>query len=326
MKVAGDGWTILQLVAQLDFDREQITMLKDAVEGLHASRLQDAADTLALTKRFDKRDFLDVDLKTNIQGVYNELKGDIGRAGLVQARVDVIESELTRMREFVMNIEAREVKMAQYLERLDGDRPAEGQSIKEHFRAMYVDLETTKSHFAQSVASAEDVKMHLTTHVADTAAKFERLVSMQNDMQACVSSNSRSAGFVGASLDAGFNGHQAARLEDLTQTASNLVQDVNVLKAAHNQWNGNCHCTHVDSNTTRLDLLELVLKSSRSGGTTVPNFCGAYGTAPTGIAPIMQPPGSGVRGAMGVHADEPAGEIPPKCCSTAAGGNGVCHC
>ena len=173
VKVAGDGWTILQLVAQLDFDREQITMLKDAVEGLHASRLQDAADTLALTKRFDKRDFLDVDLKTNIQGVYNELKGDIGRAGLVQARVDVIESEITKMREFVANIETREVKMAQYLEKLDGDRPAEGQSIKEHFRAMYVDLETTKSHFAQSVASAEDVKMHLTSHVADTAAKFE---------------------------------------------------------------------------------------------------------------------------------------------------------
>ena len=40
----------------------------------------------------------------------------------------------------------------------------------------------------------------------------------------------------------------------------------------------------------------------------------------------MQPPTSGVRGAMGVHADEPAGEIPPKCCSTAEGGNGICHC
>ncbi len=231
-------------------------MLKDAVEGLRASRLQDAAHTLALTKRFGKRDFQDVDLKQHIQGVYNELKSDIGRAGLVQARVDVIETELTKMREFVTDVEKREVKMAQYLEKLDSGRPAGRQSIMQSFRAMYVDLETTKSHFAQSVASAEDVKMHLTTHVADTAAKFERLVSMQNDMQACVSSNSRSAGFVGASLDAGFNGHQAARLEDLTQTASNLVQDVNVLKAAHNQWNGNCHCTHVDQLDGRVAVLE----------------------------------------------------------------------
>ena len=108
VKVADDGWTILQLVAQLDFDREQITMLKDAVEGLHASRLQDAADTLALAKRFDKRDvadnkrdFADADVKQKVQGVYDELKGDIGCAGLVQARVDVIETEITKMREFV---------------------------------------------------------------------------------------------------------------------------------------------------------------------------------------------------------------------------------
>ena len=92
VKVADDQWTILQIVAQLDIDREQIAMLKEAVESLHTSRVQDSADHLALAKRLDQRDFQytleNVDLKKKVQDVYDLLKGDVSQSGLVQIRVD----------------------------------------------------------------------------------------------------------------------------------------------------------------------------------------------------------------------------------------------
>jgi len=43
---AGDEWTIATIVRQLEIDRAQIALLKDTVENLNASRLQDAADLL----------------------------------------------------------------------------------------------------------------------------------------------------------------------------------------------------------------------------------------------------------------------------------------
>ena len=104
----------------------------------------------------------------------------------------------------------------------------------------------------------------------------------------------------------------------MSQSVSNLVQDVNCLKAAHNTWNGKCHCEHVESNTVRLANVEFSPKSSnRDNGKGAPAFCGAYGTALAGDAPLMQPPGFGVRGAIGVRADEPAGGT-PRCCTVAA--------
>ena len=114
VKVADDQWTILQIVAQLEIDREQIAMLKEGVEGLHSSRIQDAADHLALSKRLDSRDFEysleTMNMKETTKKVYDELKGDLGTFGVVQARVEVIESELVKMADFMRASEQREQK------------------------------------------------------------------------------------------------------------------------------------------------------------------------------------------------------------------------
>ena len=112
VKVADDQWTILQIVAQLEIDREQIAMLKDGVEGLRTSRIQDAADHLALSKRLDSRDFEysleTLNMKETTKKVYDELKGDLGHLGVVQARVEVTETELAKMAEFMRATEQRE--------------------------------------------------------------------------------------------------------------------------------------------------------------------------------------------------------------------------
>ena len=317
VKRTGDQWTILQLVGQLEIDREQIAMVKESLANLHTARLQDAADHLALAKRMDVVDSEDVmnresrrqqrqeimGMKETTQKAYDELKNNVGHFGIVQARVEVIEIELTKMHEFTSGAKP-------YLEQLNSDRPAEGLTIVQAFAQMTGGIGQVRAEAAQSVAAIKDLEQSLSQHVATTAARFEQ---------------TSPSVFTGAASSSGLDGNQAALLADLAQTASNLVQDVNVLKAAHTTWNGECHCKHVTENTNRINVMETMLRSSnRAGYTSAPAFCGAYGTPPSGPAPLMQPPG-GVRGAMGVHADEPAGEIPGYL-QAVQGGNGKCHC
>ena len=69
------------IVRQLEIDRGQNAMLKERVEGLHASRLQDAADMLDLSKKVDARDFEQsmqtINVANRVTGVYSELKEDV---------------------------------------------------------------------------------------------------------------------------------------------------------------------------------------------------------------------------------------------------------
>jgi hypothetical protein len=143
---------ILHLVAQLDIDRGQIAMPKGAVGGLHASRIQDAADHLSLAERLGTRDFEysleNVDVKKKIHDVEVAIKCDMGHVGVVQARVEVIETEMEMVRDSIVAGETRDGKMVKYLEMLDADRLAEGQSIVQSFRHMFTDLYETTAHFA----------------------------------------------------------------------------------------------------------------------------------------------------------------------------------
>jgi hypothetical protein len=287
---AGDEWTISTIIRQLGIDRAQIAMLNDTVENLNASLLQDAADMLEISKEVvDAQDFgrslETVKLAAEVDGIFNELKCDIGHMGVTVVRVDAIEAEIVKMKNYIVENETRDAKVVGYLEQLNSDRPVEGQTIMQSFKAIYNDLEETKGHFAQ--------------HVAEVETRFDNVA---------VTIQSTSMGAVGT---ASLNEQQSTRLDDITHTTSNMLSDVNMLVAAHKTWNGKCHCVHVDENKTQIDNL----KAAMSRGNGVPNFCGSF-TGNGYTAPLTSPPGApnpfsvGVRDAMGVHAEEPAGEIP----------------
>ena len=115
----------------------------------------------------------------------------------------------------------------------------------------------------------------------------------------------------------------------MMQDIAALRQEMDVVK------DKKCHCDHVDQNLERLVAAEqqiiLVMQAveraapPRAGPFTA-HMCGAGAQYP-GSSPAWTPPGcgDGVQGAMGVPADEPAGET-PVCFSVSNGGNGICHC
>ena len=107
------------------------------------------------------------------------MKEDVKHMYTIVSRFEALEAEVNKMRGFIVASETREAKMVNYLEKLDADRPTEGQTIMGSFKVIYNDLEETKGHFAGHVVSMEDMKLFMNVHIAETAAKFEQLVSMQ---------------------------------------------------------------------------------------------------------------------------------------------------
>ena len=56
VQLGDSGWTILKLVEQMDADRRHTKLLKDTIETMHVSQLQQMADLLAITKDVTARD------------------------------------------------------------------------------------------------------------------------------------------------------------------------------------------------------------------------------------------------------------------------------
>jgi hypothetical protein len=213
--------------------------------------------------------------------LYSELKEDVGQMDVLVTRSEAMGVEFNNLCGFIIAGEARGGNMVQYLEKLDPGRPAEGQTIMGGFKVLCTELGGTKAYFAGHVAAVEDMKSHMAQHVASNEVRHEQAFSVIQ------------SGSMGAFANAGLNAQHSKRLGDLTKTSPYLVQDVNVLKAAHATWDGKCHCVHVDKTTARLDNVEVVPRHSRTGDSAVPSFCGACGGAPAGSASLLLPPGLG---------------------------------
>jgi hypothetical protein len=135
-----DEWTITAIVRQLEIDRAQIAMLKESVEGLHASRLQVAADMLDLSKKVDARDFEQskhtISIANQMTRFYSEFKEDVGHMGALVTRVETLDAEVTKTTEHITACVTREANMVVHLEQLNFERPAEGRTIMDTFKAI----------------------------------------------------------------------------------------------------------------------------------------------------------------------------------------------
>ncbi len=272
-------------------DGEGWTIVK-IVEQLDMDRqsIVELRDTVDTMYRSQQQQMVDV---TTLQKLIdaNDVKNGNIVTGLMQ------NEEMQKMKHFIEKHEAQDNKMAAYLEQLAADRPLEGYTIAETFKTLYKSVEELKHQTAKNEVYVKEVS-------AAQAA-------------------------VGAATPARLGAKEAEMCNKMMQDIAALRQEMDVVK------DKKCHCDHVDQNLERLVAAEqqiiLVMQAveraapPRAGPFTA-HMCGAGAQYP-GSSPAWTPPGcgDGVQGAMGVPADEPAGET-PVCFSVSNGGNGKCHC
>ena len=295
--IDGEGWTIINIVEQLDMDRQAIMELRDTVNTMYHSQQQQMVDFTDLQKLIDANDAKHLDNVNDLKQETAKIKGELMHqngniiTGLMQ------NEEMQKMKHFIEKHEDQDNKMAAYLEQLAADRPLEGFTITETFKALHKSIEELKHRTAKNEVYVKEVS-------AAQAA-------------------------VGAATPACLGTKEAEMCNKMMQDIATLRQEMDTVKDKR------CHCDHVDQNLERLVAAEqqiiLVMQAMAraappQAGPFTAHMCGAGAHYPgSSLAWTPLGCGHGVQGAMGVPADEPAGET-PVCFSVSNGGNGICHC
>ncbi len=215
---------------QFEADREQIIIMKKAIEGLytmvasHDTSLGDMQQQVDGMQRLDHdsrqrhRDAVaaieDVHQKLMTAGtvtqksfdaICEEFKGkpnitdDSDMRMSIQARIQKIELELRTMNATITSRVGRESEVENYLQQFEGQRPQEGQAVMQAFKHLYAELENVKATMAQRAsATAIGINTVASTHNMQQKGMADDELARLNDMEAKI--NTITAGNVPPTL------------------------------------------------------------------------------------------------------------------------------
>ena len=159
IRIDADGSTTATLQGlgqQLAADREHMSLLKETIEGIYKAQRREMTDVTALTQRMDKLELTNDQVRLNVVREINQVKSDV-RGEIEQINADMRTACSTeipklisdRVEQAISKMEASDTEARKYLEKLDQDRPAEGQTLVKAFGAMYSDLRDLKDKLGQ---------------------------------------------------------------------------------------------------------------------------------------------------------------------------------
>ena len=188
------------IVKQLVADREHMAMLKEACEGLYKAQLATSRDLTLAMQRLDKAELV-ADQRAQIYKIdFGKLQAGVPKAIDAKLLLADIPSVIdARIAASEVQRGVHDMGVRQFLEKLElQDRPAEGVTLIETFRALYLDLADLKSKLGRYEVETES-KINAAQGPATRGITVEQdaaLMKLFDDVQALKQKNVTYEAFV----------------------------------------------------------------------------------------------------------------------------------